>query len=858
MLRIINSFGKWIGLLHLITLCLVLDGNVSFCASLTQPHILILNSYHKGYSWSDDVLNGIESAIYHQFPGAQISIEYLDTKRNSSAQYMAKLETLYEEKFRPGLFDLIIATDDNGINFALNKKEQLFGDIPLVFCGANNMDPSSAEEIINATGVLEHSDIKGTIELALILRPNTDKIFVVNDKTVTGEKVRDVFFDVIAEFSKPVELHFLEDLPLAQLEKEVEEIDGDSIVLLLAYLRDKNGTYYAPQQTASRLSKASQVPIFSVWDFFFNHGILGGVLTFGHLHGEAAGEMAVKILQGIAPEDLPIIANGGNRLVIDYRQLLRFSLDERKIPREAIIKNLTYQKQKNVLVLLSYSLTNKWNTSILRGIKEQFSVSGQDIKMSVEFMDTKRFSDKAYLAKLTALYRLKYSQQDFDAVIVSDDNAYQFLMRNRALLTAETPLVFCGVNFLENSNLLSQQNITGIVESYDISGTIRLGLELFPDTEKLYVINDQSTSGKANDIKLQEALAEVPKKIKIERCGPISMQELLKNISKLEANTLILLMSFTMDRHNQRFSYENSIRLIHQKANRPILGFWDFYLGEGIVGGVITSGLDQGRSAASMALDIMSGKQVADIPVLEASPVQSVVDYRNLSRFKWAEKKLPASYTVLNSPYSFFENYKKLVYVTLTILAVLFILILTQALKIVLQKREKQHLTEQAVTDDLTGAKSRNFFLAYLKKQMKVCEEQDGILSICYFDIDNLKVVNDTYGHVEGDNYILHVISAIRTFIRKEDVLSRIGGDEFVVTLAGRSMDKVTSFAADINFELNECRNRHQLSYNLGVSCGFATFDPELDQTAQDLIEIADRQMYINKQYKKNKKRVPL
>lgn len=843
--------GKWIGLIHCIALCVLCDCSVLFCASLTQPNILILNSYHKGYSWSDDVLSGIESSIYHQFPEAQISIEYLDTKRNSSVEYMTKVEALYEEKFRPGMFDLVIATDDNGINFALQKREQLFGDIPLVFCGANNMDPAFIKEKAKVTGVLEHSDIKGTIELALTLRPNTDKIFVVNDRTVTGEKVGETLATVVSKFSKDIELHFLEDLPLAELENEVKGISGDSIILLLAYLRDKNGTYYAPQHTARILSEASQVPIFSVWDFFFNYGILGGVLTFGHLHGEAAGEMAVQILQGKTPGNIPIIANGGNRLVIDYRQLKRFSLDEKEIPREAIVKNVTYQNQKNVFVLLSYSLASKWNTSVLQGIQEQFFESGQDIKVSVEFMDTKRFSDKAYLAKLTALYRLKYKQQDFDAVIVSDDNAYQFVLRHRELLTGDAPLVFCGVNYLENPQLISQQNITGIVESYDILGTIRLGLKLFPGTEKIYVINDQSTSGKANEMKLQEALTEVPKQLKIEKCGLVSMQELLKKVSALEPNTLVLLMSFTMDRHNQRFTYENSVKIIHQKANRPIFGFWDFYLGEGIVGGVVTSGLDQGRVAASMALDIMSGKQVADIPVLQASPVQSTIDFMYLSNFKWDEKELPKSYRVLNRPDSFFESYRKLVYVTLTILAVLFILILTQAFKILLQKKEKQHLTEQAVTDDLTGAKSRNYFLTYLEQQMRVCKEYHTTLSICYFDIDNLKVVNDTYGHIEGDNYILYVISAIRKFIRKDDVLSRVGGDEFVATLAGRSMEKTTSFVANINVELAECRNRNQLHYDLGVSCGFATFDAESDLTAQDLIEIADRQMYNNKQKKK-------
>lgn len=835
-----------------ISLCSFLCPVLSLSSEPTHPKILLLNSYHQGYSWSDNVMNGIESSIYHQFPEAQINIEYLDTKRNSSSDYMEKLSELFEKKYRPGFYDLIIASDDNGINFALENRDQFFGDVPLVFCGANSTDINTIQNYRKVTGVREYSDIEFTIELALRLLPDTDNIYVVNDKTVTGKKIGEELDLLTKELSRNIDFHYIEDLPLPELRKEVESIDGNSIILLLAYLRDRNGIYYEPRLTAKTLSEASSIPIFSVWDFFFNHGIVGGLLTSGYLHGEAAGELAVRILEGKAAEDIPIVANGGNRLMLDDRQLERFRIDDSRIPQEAIIKNITYQKQKNVLALFSYTLTNNWNATILEGIQEEFLASGQDIKMSVEFMDTKRFSDKAYLARLSNLYQMKYKHQQFDAVIVSDDNAFQFIQRNRELFLRGIPIVFCGVNYLENPQNLPRQNITGIMESYDILGTITLGVDLFPETKKLFVINDQSTSGKANRIKLKQAAAQLPIHLDIEYCGNVSMQELLKNVSNLDADSLILLMSFTMDRNNQRFTYENSLNLIHNQANRPILGFWDFYLGEGIVGGVITSGTDQGKSAASMVLDILSGERVTDIPVMEVSPVQPSIDFRYLEKFEWSEIEFPSSYKVLNRSYSFFERYKNLVYISLSLLLLLLVLILAQALKIRVQKREQQQLTEQAETDDLTGAKSRNFFLSHLEEQMRVCQNEKTILSICYMDIDNLKIVNDTYGHPEGDKYILQVIAAIRKFIREDDVLCRIGGDEFVISLAGRSEEKIASFAEDINAELMKRKREQQIVYTMEVSYGNAVYDISSEQTAHDLLQQADIEMYKNKQNKKS------
>lgn len=821
------------------------------CHASQNPQILILNSYHKGYGWSDGVVDGIESTISHQYPDAQISIEYLDTKRNSSQEYMAKLTSLFAEKYKPGQYDLIIATDDNGINFALKNRDQFFGDVPMVLCGANKLNPREILRHDRVTGVLEHSDIESTIKLGLQLLPKTKRIYIINDKTVTGQNVQEALLPLTEKLTSNVQLHYLDDLPLTELEKQVGGISGDAIILLLAYLRDKNGFYYEPEETASKLSNAAKVPIFSVWDFFFNHGIVGGVLTLSHLHGEAAGEIAIKILSGTAPKDIPIVANGGNRMIIDYRQLQRLNLDHNRLPNEAIVKNITYQEQKNVLVLLSYSLMNRWNKSILAGIEETFSQANLDIKLAVEFMDTKRFSDKAYLARLSKLYQLKYNQQTFDAVMVSDDNAFQFLMRNRNQLVPDAPIVFCGVNYLEQPEQYSKMAVTGIMESYDILGTIQLGTELFPETKKIYVINDYSTSGKANLLKLQAASPSIPDNLKLELCGEISMQDLLARVDQLEDDTLILLMSFTMDKNNQRFSYENSLKLIHGQAKRPILGFWDFYLGEGIVGGVITSGMDQGRYAAAMVLEILEGKQLVDMPVQLVSPVKPTLDFTYLDQFEWNEKNLSPNYKLLNKEYTFYERNRNIVYVSLAILAILSMLILAQSLKIILQKKEQKHLTEKASTDDLTGAKNRSFFLTELDKQMKVCRKEKNEISICYIDIDNLKTVNDTYGHSTGDRYILHAIDAIRKFIRSEDVLSRLGGDEFVVTLAGRSRNKLESFGEDINRELADTKRQFKLPYDLGISCGFSTFEPYSDITSKDLLERADQAMYEVKKKRK-------
>jgi len=212
-----------------------------------------------------------------QYPEAKVRVEYMDTKRNSSKNYMEDLSDVYQRKFSDQKFDLIFASDDNAINYLMEGRDSLFPGVPIVFCGANNQDGDvvwKGEE--NVTGVLEYADIRQIIDLALQLQPNTKKLVVVNDKTITGKSIGRKFDRFLAENRDRFEITQLEDVPLDKLAEQLSQLPDDAIVLLLAYLRDKNGVYYAPAYTANILSKASSVPLYGVWDFYFNHGIVGG------------------------------------------------------------------------------------------------------------------------------------------------------------------------------------------------------------------------------------------------------------------------------------------------------------------------------------------------------------------------------------------------------------------------------------------------------------------------------------------------------------------------------------------------------------------------------------------------------
>ena len=826
--------------------CILLTARPAATAPSESPEILIFNSYHKGYSWSDQLMSGIESTLLHQYPGATLRIEYMDTKRNTSATYFERLFALYQEKYRnPSQFDLIFATDDNAIDFLLTHGKVLFPDIPVIFCGANSIDTRRLEQQETFTGIMERAAIRQTLDVALQLEPDTEHVVIINDTTVTGRHVGKELESVLPGLPPNLSIEILPDLPLALLAQKVASLGNNSIILLLAYLRDNQGVYYDPQQTATLLSRASPVPIYSVWDFYFRHGITGGVLTSGYLQGEAAAEIGLKILSGQPVKSIPIDYSSGNQLFLDYAQMQRFGLRLEKAPREALVTNISYGDEKNVLMLHSYSPENDWTRSIMAGVEQTFRGSSTAVNVVTEFMDTKRHSDKPYLHSLATLFARKFGQTRFDLVMVSDDHAYDFVLRHRDTLFHAAPIVFCGVNYLAEPQAVLDADITGVLESYDILGTLLLGLDLFPKTNHLFIINDDSATGQANERRLNQILGKIPPHVTIERSGNISMQELLKRVSTLDAQSLVLLMSFTKDKNNHRFSFERSGAMITASASRPVLGFWDFYLKAGIVGGVITSGYEQGRTAAVLGLEILQGIPVAELPVVEASPLRVIVDYRQLKEFKADMKRLPAGTELLNDPYAFFRQYRVAVFAILTVFAILLVLVAIQAVKIVIGHQRQRSLQKEAENDPLTGAKTRKFMQRSLKNMIETSLAARSRMALCYFDLDNLKTINDTFGHQAGDRYIQLASRLIRDNIRTGDILCRVGGDEFIALLPDCSASNAVELCESINWKLG----REELfdGFSLSISSGVSEFDPDKPVTAAELIATADEQMYRQK-----------
>ena len=151
-----------------------------------KRHILVLNSYHKGMSWTDNIERGLVSVLGNEGWNIELHFEYMDAKRYHGKRYLQKLHETFLEKYRGEHFDVVIAADNDAFDFIRRHRRELFPYTPVVFCGVNDYDDSMIAGLDYITGVVEDTDVKGTIEVALRLHPKMRQIVVLGDMTTTG------------------------------------------------------------------------------------------------------------------------------------------------------------------------------------------------------------------------------------------------------------------------------------------------------------------------------------------------------------------------------------------------------------------------------------------------------------------------------------------------------------------------------------------------------------------------------------------------------------------------------------------------------------------------------------------------
>lgn len=318
---------------------------------------------------------------------------------------------------------------------------------------------------------------------------------------------------------------------------------------------------------------------------------------------------------------------------------------------------------RHVLVLHSYHPGYPRTDRVMAGIQEVFSTSNQDIRLHVEYLDTKRHPDPEYFSNiLDAILHYKLQGRSFDLVLLTHNEALKFALTHRNDLFAGTPMIFGGVTGFDRNTLILADwpQLTGVVERPDFEGVLQLALHFDPQVEKVVVIGStRDTSGRLEYKALQEAARRLQDRVRIVFWNDLPAESLAERLQRLHTRAAVVLFGTVFDRSGNPLSPADTCHLVRDYSQAPIYSFWDTYLGEGIVGGRLVDLAAQGRAAAVLALRVLAGEQAETLPILALPPSLPVFDDRQLKRLGIHSDLLPADSSLINEPPGFYRLSKR-------------------------------------------------------------------------------------------------------------------------------------------------------------------------------------------------------
>ena len=169
------------------------------------------------------------------------------------------------------------------------------------------------------------------------------------------------------------------------------------------------------------------------------------------------------------------------------------------------------------------------------------------------------------------------------------------------------------------------------------------------------------------------------------------------------------------------------------------------------------------------------------------------------------------------------------------------------------RKLAEEKLRSLSLTDDLTGLSNRRGFFTLARQQLKVANRLEKRVSLIYADLDNLKEINDSLGHQEGDKVLIETANILKLNFRESDIIARIGGDEFVVFQIGNSDEAKDKITERFQNAFQAYNATTKLDYELSISFGIAICEPECSYSLDELLAQADKSMYEEKRKKENR-----
>lgn len=276
-----------------------------------SPRLLLVNSCAPGARWGIELAAGVRDGVLAGFPGAVLEVESLSAEPLPAGEAAEHLAARIAARHAQHPIALAIVADDAAFAFALDWHERLLPGLPVVFCGVSDLPPGALSRHPLVTGAVQVRDLSGVLTTALTRHPASRGLFTVHDLSPVGLAYREQVQSWTEELLRRrpgMVVAFLSAgaYSTAELVEQVRMLPAESLVLVTSWSRDREGQPQRLDDVLARIARVSPVPVYGVT------GSEGGLaasmssLQDAYRQGEAAASMAVQVLRGIPPSEIPV------------------------------------------------------------------------------------------------------------------------------------------------------------------------------------------------------------------------------------------------------------------------------------------------------------------------------------------------------------------------------------------------------------------------------------------------------------------------------------------------------------------------------------------------------------------------
>jgi len=341
----VRSAGKTVSWAVLLALVLAATAAAQSPSPASTPRaVVLLYSFQHGLSGHDlgkgnaQVMAEVLAALRTTDDDVRLHVEELELSPLSDRDYFQQAA----EELRQGYADVqiaaVVAINFRALEFLILHGDSVFPGSAIIFGGVEKRRLRGLELGPNVTGVMQDATIVETIDVALQVLPDSERIFLVMGTSDTDRFVESVAREELLPYAGTIDVIYPTDRTVSGLLEQVSELPENSIVLFLTVIQAGSDDVVVPTNFVTLISARSSAPTFSILDAFLGRGIVGGDLAALEMKSLMVGQQLGRILNGQAPADIPVVELKASQVMFDARQLKRWHIARDRLPNGSVVR----------------------------------------------------------------------------------------------------------------------------------------------------------------------------------------------------------------------------------------------------------------------------------------------------------------------------------------------------------------------------------------------------------------------------------------------------------------------------------------------------------------------------------------